>query len=63
MMAFSASAPNNPPDSIATLRDILQSIAQTEHPADFTLLKQVLLARLADLEAEAALTPIAASRP
>ncbi|HMG86395.1 MAG TPA: hypothetical protein VK574_11640 [Terracidiphilus sp.] len=63
-MAFSAPAPDNPPDPLATLRDILQRIAQAEHPAEFAFIKQVLLERIADLEVEtAALTPMAVSRP
>jgi len=60
MMAFSA--PDDPPDSIATLRDILRRIAQAERPGDFAFIKQVLLERVADLEAEAAPMPIAVSR-
>jgi hypothetical protein len=62
MSAFSAPAHDDSPDSIATLRDILQRIAQAERPGDFAFIKQVLLERVAALEAEAAPTPIAASR-
>jgi hypothetical protein len=53
----------NPSVQLATLRGILQRIAQAKPPADFAFIKQVLLEHIADLEEQVALTPIAASSP
>jgi hypothetical protein len=44
----------SPQDQIAILRGILQRIAQAEHPEGFSIVKQVLLERLRELEEEAA---------
>ena len=53
--------PENLRDQIAILRGVLQRFAQAEHPADFALIKQLLLERLAELEEEAAHMPPANS--
>jgi hypothetical protein len=43
--------PENPPYKLAILRGILERIAQAEHPTKFAVMKQVLLERIADIEA------------
>jgi hypothetical protein len=42
-------------DQLAILRVILQRITQAEHPEKFTLIKQVVLQRVADVEEECAM--------
>ena len=53
--------PENPRDQLAILHGILQRFAQAEHPADFAIIKQLLLERVAELEEEVAHTPHADS--
>ena len=58
-MKINTPGPENPSDQLASLRDILQRIAQAERPADFSFIKQVVIARIAELEEDAALTSMA----
>ena len=44
-------------DQLLVLRGILQRIAQGENPEKFSLIKQVVSQRIADLEEEAKHTP------
>jgi len=46
-------------DQLAILRCVLQRIAQAERPLDFAITKQVLLARLRELQEETASTLLA----
>jgi hemoglobin-like flavoprotein len=49
----------SPQDQLAILRGVFHRIAQAEHPEKFSIVKQVLLERLRELEEEAANTPLA----
>jgi hypothetical protein len=63
MMAFNVPGPENPSDQLAILHGILERFAQSEHPTDFAITKQLLLQRIADLEDEVAHTPPGESPP
>jgi|GEM_PF-5798608 len=62
-MKINTPGPENSRNQLAVLHDILQRIARAEHPADFAIVKQLLLERISDLEEELAPMPMAASRP
>jgi hypothetical protein len=63
MMAFNTPGSENPSDQLAILHGILERFAQAKHAADFAIIKQLLLERIAELEEEVADIPPADSRP
>ncbi len=57
MLTSHSPEPETLPDQLEVLRGILDRIAQAERPADFWILKQLLLERVAQLRDESEKEP------